>query len=330
MKLASLKAGGRDGTLVVVDRILEKAVAVPDVAGTLQAAVDDWPGVAPRLETVYARLNQGAFSRAFDFQSAELAAPLPRAYQWVDGSAYLHHMEIVRKARGTTLPENHRKDPVLYQGGSDSFLGPVDPIRLADDSWGLDFEAELAVITGDVPQGTPAEGAGKHILLLMLVNDVSLRNLIPGELAKGFGFYQSKPASAFSPVAVTPDELVDAWDGGKVSLPLLSHLNGRLFGCPEAGEDLTFDFPALIAHASRTRGLSAGTIVGLGTVSNRDRQRGASCIAEKRAQEMIDQGHPETPYLRPGDRVRIEMTDAGGHTIFGAIEQRVEHLRGAV
>ncbi|MCH7692496.1 MAG: fumarylacetoacetate hydrolase family protein [Proteobacteria bacterium] len=330
MKLASLKAGGRDGTLVVVDRILEKAVAVPDVAGTLQAAVDDWPRVAPRLETVYARLNQGAFSRAFDFQSAELAAPLPRAYQWVDGSAYLHHMEIVRKARGTTLPENHRKDPVLYQGGSDSFLGPVDPIRLADDSWGLDFEAELAVITGDVPQGTPAEGAGKHILLLMLVNDVSLRNLIPGELAKGFGFYQSKPASAFSPVAVTPDELVDAWDGGKVSLPLLSHLNGRLFGCPEAGEDLTFDFPALIAHASRTRGLSAGTIVGLGTVSNRDRQRGASCIAEKRAQEMIDQGHPETPYLRPGDRVRIEMTDAGGHTIFGAIEQRVEHLRGAV
>ncbi len=330
MKLASLKAGGRDGTLVVVDRILERAVAVPDVAGTLQAAVDDWPRVAPRLETVYARLNQGAFPRAFDFQSAELAAPLPRAYQWVDGSAYLHHMELVRKARGTTLPEDHRKDPVLYQGGSDSFLGPVDPIRLADDSWGLDFEAELAVITGDVPQGTPAEGAGKHILLLMLVNDVSLRNLIPGELAKGFGFYQSKPASAFSPVAVTPDELVDAWDGGKVSLPLLSHLNGRLFGCPEAGEDLTFDFPALIAHASRTRGLSAGTIVGLGTVSNRDRQRGASCIAEKRAQEMIDQGRPETPYLRPGDRVRIEMTDAGGHTIFGAIEQRVEHFRGAV
>ena len=219
---------------------------------------------------------------------------------------------------------------VLYQGGSDGFLGPVDPIRLADDSWGLDFEAELAVITGDVPQGTPAGGAGKHILLLMLVNDVSLRNLIPGELAKGFGFYQSKPASAFSPVAVTPDELVDAWDGGKVSLPLLSHLNGRLFGCPEAGEDLTFDFPALIAHASRTRGLSAGTIVGLGTVSNRDRQRGASCIAEKRAQEMIDQGRPETPYLRPGDRVRIEMTDAGGHTIFGAIEQRVEHFGGAV
>ncbi len=330
MKLASLKAGGRDGTLVVVDRILERAVAVPDVAGTLQAAVDDWPRAAPRLETVYARLNQGAFSRAFDFQSAELAAPLPRAYQWVDGSAYLHHMELVRKARGTTLPEDHRKDPVLYQGGSDSFLGPVDPIRLADDSWGLDFEAELAVITGDVPQGTPAEGAGKHILLLMLVNDVSLRNLIPGELAMGFGFYQSKPASAFSPVAVTPDELVDAWDGGKVSLPLLSHLNGRLFGCPEAGEDLTFDFPALIAHASRTRGLSAGTIVGLGTVSNRDRQRGASCIAEKRAQEMIDQGRPETPYLRPGDRVRIEMTDAGGHTIFGAIEQRVEHFGGAV
>ncbi len=330
MKLASLKAGGRDGTLVVVDRILERAVAVPDVAGTLQAAVDDWPRAAPRLETVYARLNQGAFSRAFDFHSAELAAPLPRAYQWVDGSAYLHHMELVRKARGTTLPEDHRKDPVLYQGGSDGFLGPVDPIRLADDSWGLDFEAELAVITGDVPQGTPAEGAGKHILLLMLVNDVSLRNLIPGELAKGFGFYQSKPASAFSPVAVTPDELADAWDGGKVSLPLLSHLNGRLFGCPEAGEDLTFDFPALIAHASRTRGLSAGTIVGLGTVSNRDRQRGASCIAEKRAQEMIDQGRPETPYLRPGDRVRIEMTDAGGHTIFGAIEQRVEHFGGAV
>ncbi|MCZ6608128.1 MAG: fumarylacetoacetate hydrolase family protein [Alphaproteobacteria bacterium] len=330
MKLASLKAGGRDGTLVVVDRILERAVAVPDVAGTLQAAVDDWPRAAPRLETVYARLNQGGFSRAFDFHSAELAAPLPRAYQWVDGSAYLHHMELVRKARGATLPENHGKDPVLYQGGSDGFLGPVDPIRLADDSWGLDFEAELAVITGDVPQGTPAGGAGKHILLLMLVNDVSLRNLIPGELAMGFGFYQSKPASAFSPVAVTPDELADAWDGGKVSLPLLSHLNGRLFGCPEAGEDLTFDFPALIAHASRTRGLSAGTIVGLGTVSNRDRQRGASCIAEKRAQEMIDQGRPETPYLRPGDRVRIEMTDAGGHTIFGAIEQRVEHFGGAV
>ena len=330
MKLASLKAGGRDGTLVVVDRILERAVAVPDVAGTLQAAVDDWPRAAPRLETVYARLNQGGFSRAFDFPSAELAAPLPRAYQWVDGSAYLHHMELVRKARGATLPENHGKDPVLYQGGSDGFLGPVDPIRLADDSWGLDFEAELAVITGDVPQGTPAGGAGKHILLLMLVNDVSLRNLIPGELAMGFGFYQSKPASAFSPVAVTPDELADAWDGGKVSLPLLSHLNGRLFGCPEAGEDLTFDFPALIAHASRTRGLGAGTIVGLGTVSNRDRQRGASCIAEKRAQEMIDQGRPETPYLRPGDRVRIEMTDAGGHTIFGAIEQRVEHFGGAV
>lgn len=336
MKLATLKdapkARGRDGTLVVVSTDLARCRAVPGIAPTLQAALDDWAAVAPRLEEAYRALN-GDPSAGEPFDPARAASPLPRAYQWADGSAYVNHVELVRKARGAEMPPSFWTDPLMYQGGSDGFLGPRDPIPVADEAYGIDFESEIAVVTGDVPMGVSAEQAGGHIRLLMLVNDVSLRNLIPAELAKGFGFFQSKPASSFSPVAVTPDELGAAWDGRKLHRPLVTHLNGDLFGRPDAGVDMTFDFPTLVAHAAKTRALVAGTIIGSGTVSNKQDggpgkpvgQGGAgySCIAEIRTIETIRQGKPQTPFLRFGDRVRIELFDAAGASVFGAIEQEV-------
>ena len=323
MKLASLKSGGRDGTLVVVDRPLKRAVAVSRLARTLQAALDNWAAVAPDLESVYRELNADAMAGAFAFHPEACASPLPRALQWADGSAYVTHVELVRKARGAAMPESFWTDPLMYQGGSDTLLGPCDPIAMADESWGIDFEAEVAVITDDVPMGVAAAAAAAHIKLVLLVNHVSLRNLVPAELAKGFGFFQSKPASAFSPVAVSPDELGPAWDGAKVNLPLLSQRNGEPFGHPNAGVDMTFDFPTLIAHAAKTRQLCAGTIVGSGTVSNKDRSVGSSCIAERRMLEQLEGGEAKTPFLRFGERVRIEMLDDGGQSIFGAIDQEV-------
>ncbi len=253
---------------------------------------------------------------------------MPRAYQWADGSAYLHHAELVRKARKAEMPESLYRDPLMYQGGSDSFIGPSDDILAAEEAWGIDFEEEVAVVTDDVPMGIDAAAAAAHIKLIMLVNDVSLRNLIPGELAKGFGFFQSKPATAFSPVAATPDELGAAWDGRKLHLPLVCHVNGREFGRPDAGADMNFDFPMLIAHAARTRMLAAGTIIGSGTVSNRNpHEIGSCCIAERRMIETIEKGSAETPFLRFGDRVRIEMLDADGASVFGAIDQKVAPYR---
>ncbi len=332
MKLASLKHG-RDGRLVVVSRDLTRATDAFIVAPTLQAALDDWDRLGPRLQDLADQLEHGSVP-SFRFHEHDCASPLPRAYQWADGSAYVNHVELVRKARGAEMPASFWTDPLMYQGGSDSFLGPRDPIALADESWGIDFEGEVAVVTGDVPMGASREEAARAIRLVMLVNDVSLRNLIPAELAKGFGFFQGKPSSAFSPVAVTPDELGDAWDGTKLALPLLSAVKGRPFGCPNAGEDMTFDFPTLIAHAAKTRPLGAGTIIGSGTVSNKDPDggpgrpiaeggRGYSCIAEMRTVETLREGRPKTEFLKFGDTVRIEMKDKAGHSVFGAIEQEV-------
>ena len=323
MKLASLK-NGRDGSLIVVDKALQKAVKVPEIAPTLQAALDSWSSAAPRLQRVYNELCTGEAARTFPFRADECHSPLPRAYQWADGSAYLNHVELVRKARGATMPPEFLTDPLMYQGCSDAFLAPNDPIRMASEEFGIDFESELAVITDDVAMGTSADRAGKHIQLLVLVNDVSLRNLIPAELAKGFGFFQSKPASAFSPVAVTPDELGTSWKNSKAHLPLITHLNGKLFGRPNCGMDMQFSFAELVAHCAKTRNLCAGTILGSGTISNRDRSVGSSCLAEVRMIETLEQGKPITPFLRFGDRVRIEMLDAEGHSIFGAIDQVVE------
>jgi fumarylacetoacetate (FAA) hydrolase len=337
MKLATLKSGGRstgrDGRLHLVSRDLTRAIPAR-AAATLQAALDSWGQIAPFLQIEVIELEAGRRIESLAFDAAACASPLPRAYQWVDGSAYVNHVELVRKARGAEMPPSFWTDPLMYQGGSDSFLGPRDPIALAEEAWGIDFEAEVAVVTGDVPMGIDAKSALGHITLVMLANDVSLRNLIPAELAKGFGFFQSKPSSAFSPVAVTPDELGDAWSGGKLRLPLLSHLNGALFGRPDAGADMTFDFGQLIAHAARTRPLAAGTIVGSGTVSNKGpdggpgkpaAQGGAgyACIAEQRTVETLLGGAAKTPFLKFGDRVRIEMLDKGGASIFGAIEQVV-------
>jgi fumarylacetoacetate (FAA) hydrolase len=334
MKLASLKAGGRDGTLVVVSRDLQRCVAGDDIAPTLQAALDDWAGISPRLGDVSDRLNTGAVDGAEPFDPAACAAPLPRAYQWADGSAYVNHVELVRRARGGEMPASFWTDPLMYQGGSDSFIGGHDPIRLADEDWGIDLEAEVAVITDDVPMGSAPDRCTSHIKLIMLVNDVSLRNLIPAELAKGFGFFQSKPASAFSPVAVTPDELGDAWDGGKVSLPMNVSINGEPFGKPNAGVDMVFEFPRLLAHAAKTRALVAGSIVGSGTISNKqstehgsaikDGGVGYCCIAEVRMIETINTGKPSTPFLGFGDRVRIEMLGRDGASVFGDIDQTIE------
>jgi len=322
MKLASLRSG-RDGRLVVVARDLRTCVAVPEIAPTLQRAIDDWSEIAPQLARVYDMLNAGKADGAKPLDPKDCMAPLPRAYQWADGSAYVTHVELVRKARGAEMPPSFWTDPLMYQGGSDGFIGPRDPILARDESWGIDFEAEVAVITDDVPMGLEARAAEPHIRLLMLVNDVSLRNLIPAELAKNFGFFQSKPASAFSPVAVTPDELGQSWRDGKVHLPLTVDFNGRRFGEPNAGMDMTFSFPQLIAHAAKTRSLGAGSIVGSGTVSNTDHSKGSCCIAERRTLEQIEAGAPKTPFMKFGDRVKIEMFDSAGKSIFGAIDQEV-------
>jgi len=324
VKLGSLRAGGRDGRLIVVARDLSRFVTVPKIAPTLQRALDGWAELAPELAAVYRLLKQGDMDEAMPLDPAMLAAPLPRAYQWLDASAYLNHVELVRRARGAEMPASFWTDPLIYQGGSDVMLGPRAPIRAASEEWGIDFEAEVAVVLDDVPMGVSSAQAGQHVKLVLLVNDVSLRNLIPVELAKGFGFLQGKPPDAFSPVAVTPDELGPAWDGGKVALPLMSWINGKIFGRPNAGVDMNFDFPVLIAHAARTRPLSAGTILGSGTVSNRDRAVGSACIAELRMIETIEQGKPQTRFLGFGDQVRIDMLDRQGGTIFGAIEQVVE------
>ena len=323
MKLGTLKAGGRDGTLIVVSRDLRRAVRVTDIAATLQAALDDWESASAALEDAAARLEAGPVDGEFAFDPADTCSPLPRAYHWVDGSAYVNHVELVRKARGAEMPESFWYDPLVYQGGSDDFLGPTDDIPVPSEEFGIDMEAETAVITGDVPMGTSAEDAGKFIRLLMIVNDVSLRNLIPGELAKGFGFYQSKPSTAFSPVAVTPDELGDTYTDGTFNLPLTTYLNGELFGEPDCGTDMTFNFNQLVAHVTRTRRLGAGAIIGSGTISNYDRSKGSSCIAEKRMLETIKDGKPGTPFMSFGDTVRIEMLDRDGNSIFGAIDQKV-------
>ena len=332
MKLASIK-GGRDGRLVVVSKDLARCTPAKGIANTMQAALDDWDVIVERLQELYDKLNSGEVEGG-PFNEATCASPLPRAYQWADGSAYVNHVELVRKARGAEMPESFWTDPLMYQGGSDTFLGPHAPIRMQSDEWGIDFEGEIAVITDDVPMGAGPALAAEKIRLFMLVNDVSLRNLIPAELGKGFGFFQSKPSSAFSPVAVTADELGDAWDGGWLHLPLLSTLNGEAFGRPDAGTDMTFDFPTLVAHAAKTRPLGCGAIVGSGTVSNKmdngpgkpisDGGVGYSCIAEIRMIETINDGAPKTPFMTFGDIVRIEMKDAGGQSIFGAVEQVVE------
>lgn len=336
MKLATIKDGTRDGKLVIVSRDLRRATEAFNIAPTLQRALDDWDRLAPRLGDLAEQLEHGSVP-SFRFHEHDCESPLPRAYQWADGSAYVNHVELVRKARGAEMPESFWTDPLMYQGGSDSFLGPRDPIPMADEAWGIDMEAEVAVVTSDVPAGITAPDALGKIRLVMLVNDVSLRGLIPAELAKGFGFFQSKPSSSFSPVAVTPDDLGDAWNAGKLSLPLHVDLNGKPFGRANAGDDMTFDFGQLIAHAAKTRPLSAGSIIGSGTVSNKDKDGGPgrpvaqgglgySCLAELRMIETITSGKPTTPFLRFGDQVRIEMLDKKGHSIFGAIEQTVEKL----
>ena len=332
MKLATLKDSTRDGRLVVVSRDLTRCSEVGHIARTLQAALDDWAYVGPRLNEVAEGLETGA-QPSMRFHESEAASPLPRAYQWADGSAYVNHVELVRKARNAEMPATFWTEPLMYQGGSDAFLNPRDPIVMADEAYGIDMEAEIAVIVDDVPMAATVEQARAAIRLILLVNDVSLRGLIPAELAKGFGFFQSKPSSAFSPVAVTPEELGEAWDGGKLHLPLLVDLNEKPFGRANAGIDMTFDFGQLVAHAAKTRPLCAGTIIGSGTVSNKldggpgkpvsEGGVGYSCIAEIRTIETIERGTPTTPFMHFGDTVRIEMKDKAGHSIFGAIEQTV-------
>ena len=323
MKLATIKDATRDGQLAVVSRDLKTAAIADGIAGTLQRVMDDWAFHAPQLQDLYDALNQGKARHAFEFDPFRCMAPLPRAYQWADGSAYVNHVELVRKARNAAMPETFWTDPLMYQGGSDDFLGPTDDAVFASEDWGIDFEAEVACVVDDVPMGAGPEAALDHIRLLMLVNDWSLRNLIPAELAKGFGFFQSKPATSFPPVAITPDELGEAWRDGKVHLPIECFWNGHQVGRANAGDDMVFDFGKLVAHITRTRNARAGSIIGSGTVSNKDASRGYSCIAEVRALEMIADGKPSTAFMKFGDRIRIEMRDAAGHSIFGAIEQEV-------
>ncbi len=332
MKLATLKSGSRDGELVIVSNDLRRYTPAGSIAATMQMALDDWARLAPELAALSEKLELGMVEGEH-FSESDVRSPLPRAYQWADGSAYVNHVELVRKARNAVLSDSFWTDPLMYQGGSDSFLDPHAPIPLASEDWGVDFEAEVAVIVDDVPMGVSVEAAGAHIKLIMLVNDVSLRGLIPAELGKGFGFFHAKPSSAFSPVAVTPEEFDTAWDGGKLNLPLLSHLNGALFGKPDAGVDMTFSFNDLIAHAAKTRPLCAGAIIGSGTVSNKldggpgkpvsEGGAGYSCIAEVRMIETIEDGAPTTPFMKFGDTVRIEMMDADGNSIFGAIDQEL-------
>lgn len=333
MKLASLKNGSRDGLLVVVSRDLTRCVAVPSVAATMQQLLDNWAQLSVRLEEVYRALNNGKLDGEMAFDATHAESPLPRAYQWADGSAYVNHVELVRKARNAEMPPSFWTDPLMYQGGSDDFIGPRDNVEVVSEDYGIDFEAEVAVITDDVAMASSADEARSKIRLLMLVNDVSLRGLIPNELAKGFGFFQSKPASAFSPVAITLDELGDKWSDSRVHLPLLSTYNGKLFGKPNAGVDMTFDFGQLVAHAAKTRHLKAGAIIGSGTVSNKQGTDhgtsvaeggvGYSCIAEIRMIETIRDGKPTTSFMKFGDTIRIEMLDEQGNSLFGAIDQQV-------
>ncbi len=328
MKLGSLKAGGRDGTLVVVSRDLTRAVPAGAIAPTLQAALDDWSNTAPRLNTLFAELEAGNAAGTFALDMTALAAPLPRAYEFVDGSAYLPHVERVRKARGATVPESFYSDPLMYQATSAGFLGPRDPVLVSSEEFGIDLEAEVVVVTDDVPMAVTPEEAAAHIQLIGLINDVSLRGLIPGELAKGFGFLQSKPRSALSPVLVTPDELGAAWRGDKLHLPMRTWLNDKWFGAAECGVDMQFSFAQLVAHVAKTRPLTAGTLVGSGTIANQDTSKGASCLAEQRTVEKLRDGQPSTPFLKFGDRLRIDITDAAGASIFGSIEQQIVQYQG--
>ena len=324
MKLGTLKSNHkRDGELCLVNKSLTHAVLVNDISPTLQHALENWAAIENLLKARSDDLNQNKLPHTFEYNPQSFTSPLPRAYQWLDGSAYVNHVELVRRARGAEMPENFWTDPLMYQGGSDSFLAPMDPISGMDETYGIDFEAEVAVITDDVPMGITPMAAESRIRLIMLVNDLSLRNLIPDELAKGFGFLQSKPSSSFSPLAITPDELIPYWDGKRLHRPLMSYLNGKLFGEPNAGADMTFSFPELIAHAAKTRPLCAGTIIGSGTVSNCDRSHGSSCIAELRMLETLAHGKPLTPFMRKGDQIRIEMLNESGQSLFGAISQQV-------
>ncbi|MBB5497581.1 fumarylacetoacetate hydrolase family protein [Paraburkholderia sp. MM5384-R2] len=328
MKLASLKNGTRNGALIVVSRDLTRAVAAADIGPTVQAAIENWNEVEPRLKALYEALNAGTASGAFAFDQSKAESPLPRAYQWLDGSSYLSHVELVRKARGVEMPPSLLQDPLMYQGSSDYFTGPRDPVYIATEDWGADLEAEIAVITDDVPMSVTPEQARSHIKLLMLLSDISLRHVIPAELNKGFGFVNGKGVTAFSPVAVTPDELGAAWDGSKLSLPLTVHINNEKLGAPLAGVDMYFNFPQLIAHAAKTRTLGAGTILGSGTVSNHDRSNGFCCISEKRALETVEHGNPVTPFFHFGDHVRVEMFDAQGASIFGTIDNEIQKYQG--
>ncbi len=324
MKLASLKAGGRDGSLIVVNRALNQYVSAADVALTMQMAIDDWEHTERGLQVISDELNAGRREDALPLDFDALASPFPRAYEFVDGSAYLPHVERVRKARGAQVPESFYVDPLMYQGTSSGFLGPREAVPVVSEEYGIDFESEIVVVTDDVPMAAGDDKAASHIKLIGLINDVSLRNLIPGELAKGFGFLQSKPRSALSPVLVTPDELDDAWQDTVLRLPLISTLNGEWFGHPEAGDDMQFNFAQLVSHAAKTRPLAAGTIVGSGTIANQDTGKGASCLAEMRMLEIIADGKPSTPFMSFGDTIRIEMFDADGNNIFGTIEQVIE------
>jgi fumarylacetoacetate (FAA) hydrolase len=323
VKLATRKNGTRDGELLVVSRDNQRAAVVGAIAPTLQSLMDDWAAKVPAIETMFDALNAGTHPDAFEVDTTTLHSPLPRAYAWIDGSAYINHIVLVRKARGAEPPATLRTDPLVYQGGSDTFIGPRDDIPLADPAWGCDFESEIAVVMDDTPQGVKPEDVSKYIRLVMLCNDVSLRNLIPGELAKSFGFFNSKPSSAFSPLAVTPDELGEAWKGGRIHLPLVTHLNGEWYGNPDAGPEMFFGFFEIVAHVCKTRSLGAGTIIGSGTVSNEDRSRGSSCLAERRMIEKIETGEFTTPFMSHGDSVTIEMFSADGKSIFGRIEQTV-------
>ncbi len=324
MKLASLKSGGRDGTLVVVNRSLTQFIVADEIAATLQQAIEDWSNAAPRLNALSETLNEGGRDDANTLDFTALASPFPRCYEFLDGSAYLPHVERVRRARGAEVPASFYQDPLMYQATSAGFHGPRDVVQVVSEEYGIDFESEIIVVTDDVPMAVDAQQAAAHIQLIGLVNDVSLRNLIPGELAKGFGFLQSKPRSTLSPVLATPDELGDAWRNSTVHLPLRSWLNGERFGAPEAGVDMQFNFAQLLAHAARTRPLGAGTIVGSGTIANEDESLGASCLAERRMLEIIATGKPQTPFMSFGDSVRVEMLDQAGNSIFGAIEQVIE------
>ncbi|MGG5577863.1 fumarylacetoacetate hydrolase family protein [Myroides sp. C15-4] len=327
MKLASINNGTRDGQLVVVTKDLTKAVAVSEIAITMQEALDQWETKEALLKEVYEKLNAGKLSNTIDFTTAKVMAPIPRAYHWADGSAYVTHVELVRKARNAELPASFWTDPLMYMGASDAFIGATDDIEIEDAAWGIDFESEVAVITDDVPPGVSAAEALKHIKLITILNDVSLRNLIPAELGKQFGFYQSKPWTAFAPVVVTPDELAGDWKEGKLHLPLHSTLNGTLVGSPNAGVDMTFNFGQLVAHAAKTRSLMAGTVIGSGTVANQGSPTGSSCLAEVRCLETIKDGKPSTPFMQFGDRIEIEMMDKEGKSIFGRINQVVKEYK---